>query len=290
MRIILVSGFSFLLCFSSLATVYVACEDSDTALGHFDSTESSIRNHQIPDVAHGIIDSAEQQRLSVPSVGQAVTRNVFSKDLFLCIYMGVFCIFLVLRVYYHKFLPLVQQSIIDVNLSVKLLENKNLLVRRSFFLLNTIFYLNAGLFLALVLDFYFPDSFSFSSLQMPFILGALVFFYYFFKELIIRLLAFLFAQRELASEYIHNIFLTNKNIGLWLFPAIFMLLYLPEKTHKTIIIISCGAISMLFILRVLRIFELIMKKNISRYYTILYLCTLEILPILIIYKVVNEIL
>ena len=56
---------------------------------------------------------------------------------------------------------------------------------------------------------------------------------------------------------------------------------LPEK-----LLISAGAIviSVHYLIRVFRLFLIFIKRNISIFYLILYLCALEILPVLIVFR------
>jgi hypothetical protein len=88
------------------------------------------------------------------------------------------------------------------------------------------------------------------------------------------------------SEYIHNTFVINKGLGIALFPVIIMAHYLPYPLIKSVLIIGMGIYAIAFILKSIRGYQIIIRKDILIFYMILYLCTLEILPLLLGYKFV----
>ena len=88
-------------------------------------------------------------------------------------------------------------------------------------------------------------------------------------------------QRDVFREYLANIYLFYKFYALFLFINIVLMMYtvfLPVKEGVTIGIII---FALIYLIRILRLLIIFINKNISIFYLILYLCGLEILPVLI---------
>ncbi|GAB4131615.1 MAG: hypothetical protein Fur0041_02200 [Bacteroidia bacterium] len=101
-----------------------------------------------------------------------------------------------------------------------------------------------------------------------------------------RFLGFLFEIREAALEYVYNIFLFNKTLGIILFPVTLSLAFAVQIPPQ-ILIWTGGAIwSMVLIYRILRLVLLgFSTPGVSLYYLLLYICTLEIIPFVVLVKV-----
>ncbi|MEO5641960.1 MAG: DUF4271 domain-containing protein [Bacteroidia bacterium] len=109
---------------------------------------------------------------------------------------------------------------------------------------------------------------------------------YLVKIIATRMLGNIFEVKEASSEYVYNILLFNKIIGLVLFPICLLLAYARQIPAE--ILIWSGIVSWCFILiyRLLRIILIgISNSSVSFFYIILYLCTLEIIPFVVILKV-----
>jgi hypothetical protein len=150
--------------------------------------------------------------------------------------------------------------------------------------LNLVFALNLGLFI-----FFFLQYFSIEQ-QFPnkivnvlvYSLGLIVL--YSIKTFSCRLIGFLFKVPNEFAEYIHNINLFNKNIGLFLFPIVILYPYIDESIRPAVLYLGIAILSIMFLLRTIRGFQIIMRKGVSFFYLILYLCAIEILPVLIVVK------
>lgn len=95
-------------------------------------------------------------------------------------------------------------------------------------------------------------------------------------------------KREVFDEYLVTIYNSYRYTSILLLAIVIMLAYtalLPEK-----ILLGAGiVISLIFyLLRTFRLFLIFIKRNISVLYLILYLCALEILPVLILIRYFNQ--
>lgn len=105
------------------------------------------------------------------------------------------------------------------------------------------------------------------------------------KSLIFDLMGYVFfnpVSSKMAKEAYFNV------ISFWgvtLFPLLFMQLYSPEKFTGIIEIISLIVSIGASILIIIKLFQIFFGKLLASFYILLYLCTLEFLPLIILYKV-----
>ena len=94
------------------------------------------------------------------------------------------------------------------------------------------------------------------------------------------------ATKRLAvfSEVYYEDVYKRQVLGLILIPVTVFMVYLPEHFRQYPLYAGIIALCIMFIIRILRCFVLLMKKGILLFYTILYLCTIEFLPLLLVGK------
>jgi hypothetical protein len=107
------------------------------------------------------------------------------------------------------------------------------------------------------------------------------------RHLVCLLTGAITREREVFMEYINSIYQFYRFSALLIFIVIILMSYTTifnlERLFTTGIII----IAILYLIRVMRLFIIFINKNISLFYLILYLCALEILPILIFVKYIS---
>ncbi len=108
---------------------------------------------------------------------------------------------------------------------------------------------------------------------------------YIVKIISTRVLGFIFEVKEAAREYAYNIVLFNKTIGLILFPVTLLLAYARQVPAEWLIWTGLVLWGLALLYRLVRLsFIGFSVRGVSIFYIILYLCTLEILPVLVIIK------
>ena len=126
--------------------------------------------------------------------------------------------------------------------------------------------------------------------------GWMLYLYYLFlliciytiKTLSIRLVMILTDGNFGLEEYNYNVFLFLKATALVGLPILVCMIYLPRE-HAEIFLYSFITIAALFfIIRIGRGIINAFRLHISLFYIILYLCTLEILPLYVFFKVLTS--
>ena len=105
------------------------------------------------------------------------------------------------------------------------------------------------------------------------------------KDLILRFLGWLFRVETLANEYLFNVFLVNKVLGIALLPFIILLAFGDPQWFGTVLFFSGAVAIALFIVRYLKSWSLFYPffKG-SKFHFFIYLCASEILPLAVLIK------
>jgi hypothetical protein len=217
-------------------------------------------------------------------------RNLTTHDWLLGIYLLVVVLFVWIRIFYNKFFATLANALISFHISAKLFQEKNVLLHRVSIVLDFIYLIIFSVFIyqfTVFLGFSRPGL---SGFKLYLLLLNVVMLYTFFRRSILRLTGNLFLALPLFAEYIHNTFVVNKGMGIALFPIVIMAHYLPYKLVPIVLVIGVLIFSLALILKITRAYQIIMRKDIILFYLILYLCTLEILPLLLGYKFVTSLI
>ena len=89
---------------------------------------------------------------------------------------------------------------------------------------------------------------------------------------------------EVFNGYIFTVYQAYKFAGFSLLIVMILFFYTPLIDAKNCFIIGCTVVAIIYLIRIIRLFLLFITHKISIFYLILYLCALEILPVLILIK------
>jgi len=198
----------------------------------------------------------------------------------------LFCLVLIawLKLFYNKFLNHTMQSLLNFQLSAKLLRDQNIFYKRVALTLNLNFILTGGAFIFLLFGHLNIQPFEFSGVVSYLTYSGLIAGLLLLRLIVSHLVGHVFNKHREFLEYQHQILLIYKNLGIYLIPLVFGIAYIHEDIR--IYLIYMGGLLLLAatVLRVIRGFKILMNKEVLIFYLILYLCTLEILPLLIFYR------
>jgi hypothetical protein len=150
-------------------------------------------------------------------------------------------------------------------------------------LINLLYFMSAGLFMTLLVIYYQWASVEFWILALVSV-GALVVIYL-GKYLFLLFSGWVFNAREAAGSYIFLVFMVNKVMGVLLLPFLLILAFAKPAVAAPAVTISLVMVGLLFAYRYFVSFNAIrnkLKVNVLHFF--LYLCAVEVLPLLLIYK------
>lgn len=120
------------------------------------------------------------------------------------------------------------------------------------------------------------------SLLSYFIIVAVILCIYLVKILFLKIFSFILDKQELVGEYNFIIFLTNQFLGILLLPVIIFIAYGTDISSSVFVWTGIVCFAAVFILRVEKgLGAVLERREATLFYLILYLCTLEILPLLV---------
>jgi len=159
------------------------------------------------------------------------------------------------------------------------------LVNRVTFFLSLLFLFSISLFFTQVIEYYgweFPEINK--SLLIPIIATGIVSIY-FIKIITIRFLGFIFKVGKETGEYIQTLLFFINALGLFLLPLVVCIAFAHQIDASLFIHIGLVVITVFLLTRIIRGFIIGINSNhVSSVYLFLYLCTLEILPFVIMFK------
>ncbi|MDA3928573.1 MAG: DUF4271 domain-containing protein [Prolixibacteraceae bacterium] len=214
----------------------------------------------------------------------SVKKEPFLSDWSVVFIIVAVALFASVRVTSGKYFHFLIQSSLNRQTANRLYRERINNILHPSFRLDILFNLTLGLYL-LHVESYFFSSFIYSELVV-FLLNVLILLMFnLSKFLLYRLSGLLFKCQNEISEYIFYSKSSNRIMGVFLFPIAVLLLFQNGIWRELSLFIGLITILILSVSSLYKGIRIIGQKDISIYYLILYLCSLEILPLLIVWRI-----
>ncbi len=154
-------------------------------------------------------------------------------------------------------------------------------------LLNVLFVLSTSIFITLISNNKIQTNKQFwQFLSLAFITLSII---YITKYSFTKFVGWVFHQKEVAESYNFLVFLINKIIGVVLTPLIFLISYSSTELKQFSITISFILIGILLLYRFNKTVNSLRRLlKISSFHFFIYFCSVEILPMLILFKAIGK--
>jgi len=150
-------------------------------------------------------------------------------------------------------------------------------------LLNLFFIFSAGTYIAFLLQYYHSTHLVFWRLLLY--ANASLLILYIFKFIFLSFAGWVFDVKEAAEAYIFAVYLINKILGVILIPFTLLIAFSESTVINISITISLLIILLLFIYRYLVSYTPVRREvKVNLLHFFFYICTFEIVPLLLIYK------
>ena len=219
--------------------------------------------------------------------GDSISRfqNIgFGNDWFVGVILFSLFLLAFVRFLFGKYLAKLVESVFNYHTANNLFLEKNINIIRASLIINILFVINISLFGINVINSNLPSSsqeYGFNEFVFL-LLGVCLL--YIGKFIVIRGLGYVFKGGDESKEYLFTTFIYNKNLGLFLFPVIIALPFVQSFAVEWLMYIGVFIVLFFYVLRISRGLKILFRKHVSIFYMILYLCALEIFPLLMIYK------
>lgn len=209
-----------------------------------------------------------------------------SPDWILIISIFVLAIFAWINVIYTRFIGNIFKSTVNYQVSQRLYNDPNLVQKRISSLFVVIYFITGGLYLFLVYDYFSPGWFPYSDIKLFFIFTGFILSFWLLRIILYKLTGLIFDQLKKFNEGIFHNSLFNKLAGIVFVPFIILIAYTRDIFLDIAVYLSLIVFAGLILLRIWRGGIFIAKNVVSLFYFILYLCSLEILPVMVVLKLI----
>src|SRR5690554_2198536 len=189
-----------------------------------------------------------------------------------------------IRMNWYRYLKEVFLSLLYPSFSEKI-EGNNASNALPSFLMNVLFYATSSIFIYQILVlFERPFAGMEGPIQLPMMAGFILVLLT-AKSLVYHLVALIFDVRPATRRYLTYAGVANKAFGVLLLPLIVLIPFVDDFLQIYLIKGGIGLFSALYLLQLSHSIRTNFRSLVSGYYIILYLCSLEILPLALLFKV-----
>ncbi len=219
------------------------------------------------------------------TVSSFIPDHNLRPDWLLGIIIGSLVLLAWLKLFYNKFLDQTIQSVVNYQLSAKLLRDQNIFSRKVAFALNINFIFVAAAFVYLVFDYFQLRLFALKNILSFFAYAGVIAGLLILRYIASHLIGHVFNNLSKFRDYLHQLLLIYKSLGIYLLVLVIGIAYIREDLRVYLLYLSGLLMVAAFIIRLVNGMKIILNiKDISIFYLILYLCTFEILPLLIFHR------
>jgi hypothetical protein len=169
----------------------------------------------------------------------------------------------------------------------KLSREDHLLTSWAYICLFSLFGFTIGLYIYQVV-LYYNISYAISGFQLFITCSLFVAALFAFKILLLRIIGFIFDINKLVKQYISILYLTYFNIAFIFLPVVICFSLFTSRLIPYLLVVSVILISIVFLIQYLRsTLNIISNFSFPKVYLFIYLCALEICPVLILIKALS---
>jgi hypothetical protein len=213
--------------------------------------------------------------------GKKILRN--NPDWLVGVLLFCFVLFATVRLIFNKYLSQLIQSTISYSTFTRLLRERYFNLLHASFRLDIIFNVIIALFFY---QFFSSHKINFGHTNSFYVfltcLGGVI-AYYTAKRIIYYFIGILTESKQEVQEYLFSITVFNRVLGLFLLPVAGIIAFIPLSSTEPLFYAGIIVIGVFYLMSLLRGGKIFLKKQFSISYLILYLCTLEFLPLVVLY-------
>ena len=185
---------------------------------------------------------------------------------------------------FSKYISSLFQSLINYPTAFRMFREKNYSILHGAFRLEVLFYFIFSIFVfqIIVLASTNNSFYNISGFGKTF---AVVVVYFLAKKLAYQAFGSIFIDAADTAEFLFNMDNFNRGAGIILFPIVALIAYFPSENPLIAVVLGVFTTFVFYIMLLKRGVSILLKKQFPIFYLLLYLCTLEILPLLLIYKI-----
>ena len=201
-------------------------------------------------------------------------KAVDNQDVFFVLLTISFLLLAILKSNYWKHTKLLLLGVFAQRYANQFLREDNAFTQRVNFLTFSLMVINFSLIIAKILNITVLSK----------VLGILfcILIFYFLKVLIIKFLGLVFMLKDISKLYIFFSFLFDRSLAILIFPLAITIYFFSIDVSQILILITYILVILILILKLVWLWKIGSKAfGLSYFYIFLYLCALEISPLLL---------
>ncbi|HTE12275.1 MAG TPA: DUF4271 domain-containing protein [Chitinophagaceae bacterium] len=222
---------------------------------------------------------------TVPQSLVSEERQTRGKESLFYILTGLLFFFALIKFLFNKYVNNLLGLVFRGSLRQKQIREQLLQTPLPSLFLNIFFVIVAGLYVFFLLQHYqtAPGTGFWLLLLYCIVAIGLV---YLVKFLILKFTGWIFNIRDAADTYIFIVFLVNKLLAIFLLPLLIVMTFSLASWSNVLLTLSYIMVGVFFAYRYIVSFAPVRREvKVSQFHFFMYLCAFEIIPLLLIYKV-----
>ena len=215
----------------------------------------------------------------------AEERHSTGKEALFYIFTSLLFFFAIIKLIFNKYVNNLLGLIFRGSLRQKQIREQLLQTPLPSLFLNIFFVIVAGLYVLFLTQTYniAPGTTFWLLLLYCTLAVGLV---YLVKFLVLKLTGWIFNMRDAADTYIFIVFLVNKLLAIFLLPLLIIMAFSAPGLSNIWLTLSYIMVAVFFAYRYIVSFAPVRREvKVSQFHFFMYLCAFEIIPLLLIYKV-----
>ena len=223
------------------------------------------------------------EKVEVVFAGKKVFRT--NPDWLVGVLVLSIILFASVRLIFNKYLNQLIQSTTNYSTFTRTFRERYFNFLHASFRLDLIFHLIFALFLYQLISTFKIDIGGTKTYYSYLICLGIVIGYFWVKRIIYYIIGVLTESNSEVQEYLFSITVYNRVLGLVLLPVTATIAFIPVSQVEYLLFGGILIVVVFYLMSLIRGGKIFLKKHFSISYLILYLCTLEFLPLVLIYNV-----
>lgn len=212
-------------------------------------------------------------------------EGAYRRFLFVMV-MGILLMLTLLMTLFRSFFRKAYDAFITDTMMNQVYRDRESVGALPFLILYSFFFVNGGLFIYFLAKNY-NASLTGSHFQQWFYYTLMLVGLFLLKHLLLNIISYIFPIGKEVRLYNFLIMIFGIIIGLILAPINILLAYGPESIFSTLILLTIGILGLVYLFRYIRSFFIANRfLFFHRFHFLLYICTVEIAPVMVLVKLI----
>ena len=195
-----------------------------------------------------------------------------------------------IRLYYGNILTQTVQASTNFQVTSTMFKDNSLLQIQLDNILYVLYFLSIAFLLYLIEEGFQLKPYELQGGLLYLFNLALLVGVFFGRIVFVNLAGFLLNRIKIFREYLYNTFIFNKLMGIAIPPVLLFVVYTSGILQEVFFWLALTTVALVIIMRLIRGVVFSFKKDVSIFYMFLYLCALEISPLVLLYRWLEGIL